>query len=122
MKTIEDDLKTALRRKPAPPGFAAKVFERIGSEALGKRASRRLFSNPFWQAAAAAMILMAVGAGIIGHRQYVRMRNEVALNRTLAALSIAATQLDEARQKAFEPKRWEHIGRALTEIQSTERK
>jgi hypothetical protein len=37
MNRIEDDLKAALRRKPAPPGFAAKVFERIGSEALNKK-------------------------------------------------------------------------------------
>lgn len=122
MNPIEDDLKSALRRKPAPPGFAAKVFKRIESEALGKRAPRRLFSNPFWRAAAAAVILIAAGAGIIGYRQYIRMRNEAALNRTLAALSIAAARLDEAEQKAFEPKRWEHIDRTLTEIQSAERK
>jgi len=37
MNHIEDDLKTALRRKPAPPGFAAKVFERIESEDLSKK-------------------------------------------------------------------------------------
>jgi hypothetical protein len=37
MNRIEDDLKAALCRKPAPPGFAAKVFERIESEALKKK-------------------------------------------------------------------------------------
>jgi len=37
MNHIEDDLKAALRRKPAPPGFAAKVFEQIESEALNKK-------------------------------------------------------------------------------------
>lgn len=46
MHHIEDDLKTAFRRKPAPPGFAAKVFERIESEALNKKAPRSLF--PSW--------------------------------------------------------------------------
>jgi hypothetical protein len=123
MNRIEDDLKAALRHKPAPDGFAAKVLQRIENEALGKRAPRRLFSNPFWRAAAAAGILMAAGAGIIGYRQqYIRVRNEAALNRTLAALSIAAGRLDEAEQKIFEPKRWEHIGGTLTEIQSAERK
>jgi hypothetical protein len=122
MNRIEDDLKAALRRKPAPPGFEAKVFERIESEALGKRTPRRLFRNLFWRAAAAAVILMASGTGIIGYRQYIRMRNEAALNRTLAALSIAAAQLDEAEQKAFEPERWEYISRTLAEIQSADRK
>jgi hypothetical protein len=37
MNHIEDDLKAALRRKPAPPGFAAKVFERVESEALNQK-------------------------------------------------------------------------------------
>jgi hypothetical protein len=122
MNPIEDELKAALRRKPAPPGFAAKVFERIERETLRQRASRRWFIHPFWRSAAAAVILMTAGAGIIGYRQYIRMRNEAALNRTMAALSIAAARLDEAEQKAFEPKRLARIGRTLTEIQSAERK
>jgi hypothetical protein len=122
MNPIEDDLKAALRRKPAPPGFAAKVFERIESAAVGKKAPRRSFSHSFWRIAAAAVIFLAAGAGIIGYRQHIRVRNEEAMNRTLAALSIAAARLDEAERKAFAPKRWEHIGRALTEIQSPERK
>jgi hypothetical protein len=122
MNPIEDDLKAALRRKPAPLGFADRVFERIKRDAPGKRATRRLFNNPFWRAAVASVILMASGAGIIGYRQYIHMRNEAALNRTLAALSIAAARLDDLEQKAFEPKRWEHIGRTLTKIQSTDRK
>jgi hypothetical protein len=122
MKPIEDDLKAAFRRKPAPPGLAAKVFERIESEAAGRRVPHRSFGNPFWRIAAAAVIFLATGAGIIGYRQHIRARNEEAMNRTLAALSIAAARLDEAEQKAFAPERWEYIGRALTEIQSADRK
>jgi hypothetical protein len=122
MNPIENDLKSALRRKPAPPGFAAKVFEQIEGDALSIRAPRRLFSNPFWRTAAAAVILMAAAAGIIGSRQYIHVRNEEAMNRTLAALSIAAARLDEAEQKAFNPERWERISRALTEIPSAEKK
>jgi hypothetical protein len=37
MNHIEDDLKAALSRKPAPPEFAARVFERIESEDLSKK-------------------------------------------------------------------------------------
>jgi hypothetical protein len=45
MNHIEDDLKAALRRKPAPPGFAAKVFERIESEALNKKAPQSFLQS-----------------------------------------------------------------------------
>jgi hypothetical protein len=122
MNHIEDDLKAALRRKPAPAGFAAKVFERIESEALNKKTPRSFLRNPFWMAAAAAVILMTIGAGVLGYQHHIRTRNEAALNQTLAALSIAATQLDEAEKKAFEPKRWERISRQLAEIQSMDKK
>jgi hypothetical protein len=63
-----------------------------------------------------------VGAGIFGYRHHIQTRNEAALDRTLAALSIAAAQLDQAKEKAFEPKRWERIGKQLTEIQSGDKK
>jgi hypothetical protein len=122
MNHIEDDLKAALRRKPAPPGLAAKVFERIEGEALNKKAPRSFFRNPFWMAAAAAVIFVTIGAGVLGYQHHIRARNEVALNQTLAALSIAAAQLDEAEKKAFAPKRWELIGRQLAEIQSADKK
>jgi hypothetical protein len=45
MNHIEDDLKAALRRKPAPPGFAARVFERIESEALNQKVSQSFFQS-----------------------------------------------------------------------------
>jgi hypothetical protein len=45
MNHVEDDLKAALSRKPAPPGFAAKVFERIESEALNKKAPRSFLQS-----------------------------------------------------------------------------
>ena len=45
MNRIEDDLIAALRRKPAPPGFAAKVFERIESEALNKKTPWSFFQS-----------------------------------------------------------------------------
>ena len=116
MNRIEDDLKAALRRKPAPPGFAAKVSERIENKALSKRAPRRIFGNPLWMAAA-AMILITIGAGVVEYQGHVRARNEAALNRTLTALSIAAVRLDEVEKKAFAPERWERIGRQLTDVQ-----
>jgi hypothetical protein len=122
MNNIEDDLKAALRRRPAPAGFAAKVFERIENESVGRRIHRRLFYSPLRLLAAAAVIIVTVGAGIMGYQQYVRRRNDAALNRTMAALSIAATQLDEAHKKAFQPERWDRIEEQLLEIQSVDKK
>lgn len=120
MNDIEDDLKAALCRKPAPPGFAAKVFERMEDGSASSKARWKV-SNPFWMAAA-AVILMMVGSGVVGYRHHVRTRNEAALNRTLAALSIAAAQLDEAEKRAFPQERWERIGKQLSEVQSSEGK
>lgn len=122
MNNIEDDLKAALRRKPAPDGFAAKVLERVENESARSRIRHRLVFSPLQWFAAAAVIIMAVGAGLIGYQQYVRSRNEAALNRTMAALSIAATQLDEAQKKAFQPDRWDRIQKQLLEIQSGDEK
>jgi hypothetical protein len=65
---------------------------------------------------------MAIGVAVLGYRHHIRTRNEAALNQTLAALSIAAAQLDEAERKAFEPERWERIGWQLTKIQSADKK
>jgi hypothetical protein len=119
MSHIEDDLKTALRRKPAPPGLASKVFERIEKGEF-ERVAR--FPGRQRLLAVAAMILMVVGAGIMGYRQYTRARNEAALQRTLAALSIAAVQLDQAEKRALGPGLWERLGRQLSDIQIQEEK
>jgi hypothetical protein len=95
MHQIEDDLKNALSRKPAPPGFTARVLERTGS--AGRRSPRRV-----WALAAAASLVLVSGAGIVQYQRYIRARNDAALQRTVAALSIAAAQLDRAEKKAFE--------------------
>jgi hypothetical protein len=112
MNRIEDDLKSALRRKPAPPGFAERVLSRVGDGAFNKKASRRFILKRFWMAAAAT-ILLATGLGIFIYQRHIQIRNEEALQRTLMALSIAAEQLDRAEKKAFEPKRWERISQYL---------
>ena len=112
MNRIEDDLKAALRRKPAPDGFAAKVLEKAESGAFRNNIPRRFVRSRFWLAAA-AVVMLTVGISTFEYQQHVRARNEAALQRALAALSIAATQLDQAGQKAFEQNRWERISRQL---------
>jgi hypothetical protein len=115
MNRIEDDLKAALRRKPAPPGFAAKVLDRVGDRAFRNKANRRFLPNRFW-AAAAAMIIVAVSLGVFSYQRHIQTRNEAALQRTLMAFSIAAEQLEKAEMKAFESKRWERISKHLRNL------
>jgi hypothetical protein len=114
MKRIEDDLKAALRRKPAPPGFAAKVFHRLEGSDFQKP-PKRFPARQSWMAAAAIIVLTA-GLSIFAYQRHVEARNEAALQRTLTALSIASEQLEKAEKKAFGPKRWEQIGQYLQEI------
>jgi hypothetical protein len=115
MYSIEDDLKAALRRKPAPPGFTAKVLDRVGDGSFRKKTNRRFLPNRFW-AAAAAMIIVSVGLGVFAYQRHIQARNEAALQRTLMAFSIAAEQLEKAEMKAFEPKRWERISKHLRNL------
>jgi hypothetical protein len=63
MNNIEDDLKAALSRKPAPSGFAAKVFERIESEALNKRTPHYFFQS--WLGMAFRNEILALASAIM---------------------------------------------------------
>ena len=100
MRQIEDDLKAALKRKAAPPGFEERLFERLETGAFNHGRRRRRVR--FWVLAAAAMIALTCGIGIFQYQNHIRARNEAALERTLTALSIASIQLDRAEKKAFE--------------------
>lgn len=122
MHRIEDDLKAALRRKPAPPGFAASVLERIEDDEFVRKNSRRLTRGRLWMLAAAAMAVMMISAIVFEHQRYVRNRNEAALQHTLTAISIAAIQLDRAESRAFEPLRWERLGRQVAGLENDDQK
>jgi len=99
MNHIEDDLKNALRRKPAPPGLAAKVFERAKDGSVNRNAPRPFITRRFRMMAVAAAIIVAVAAGIFTHSHYITARNEAALQRTLIALSIVSEQFEQAEKK-----------------------
>jgi hypothetical protein len=102
MHPIEDDLKAALRRKPAPEGFSRRVLNRIEHGGPLRTSPSRSFRQWRWMLAAAAMIVLMASTGLIQYRQYIRTRNDAALHQTLSALSIAAEQLDLAKARAFE--------------------
>ena len=110
MHRIEDDLKAALRRKPAPPGFAARVLRRIEDSKSSRKPSRHFIIGRPWMFAAAALVLMMVSAGVFEYQRYIRNRNEAAFQNTLTAISIATLELDRARNKAFQPEWLEPLG------------
>jgi hypothetical protein len=115
MHEMENRLRSALRRKAAPPGFAARVLSRVQSQA-GPRAaaSSRLSKTRVW--AIAATLVITAGIGLIEHERRVDRRNRAALEQTLAALSMAATQLGRAQEKALSAAPWERVADRLSRL------
>jgi hypothetical protein len=118
MKQIENELKKALRRKPAPRGLAAKVLERIEGGRFEQNTSRHFTLSRFRSLAIAAVIAITFGVGLFEHLQRIRNRNEDALQRTRIALAIAAVELERAERKAFELMPWEKLSQQLAKYQS----
>ena len=121
MNRIEDELKAALSRKPAPPGFASRVMERIDEGKRARNTSRGFTPSRIRILAIAASIAIIVWAGVFSFQRHVQTRNEAALQATLDAISIAALQLVRAERKAFEPIRWESLSRRLAEFENYEK-
>ncbi len=90
---LEDQLRTALRRRALPDGFAERVAAEAIRSSRGKPA-RRLR----WVAAAiAAAVLLAFTVSVqLQHR-----RSEAAGRQAVLALRIAAEKLNLARSKAL---------------------
>jgi hypothetical protein len=87
---LEDELRSALRRKEPSPEFTERVLARVAGRPL-RRASRPWVR---WVAAMAASILLAAGA--MGYRQY---QGERARSQVLLALRIAGGKLNKAQKK-----------------------
>ena len=87
---LEDDLRRALRREPAPADFAARVL-------------RRTRVLPFWRrpvtlAIAAALALAAlVPPAVYQYRRY--ERSIEARDQLLVALSITRSQLQRVKER-----------------------
>jgi hypothetical protein len=87
---LEDDLRRALRREPAPPDFAAKVLAKTRVLPFRRR--------PTIMAMAAALALAAViPPAVYQHR---RQRRAVeARDQLILALSITRVQLEQVKEK-----------------------
>lgn len=106
-------LKTALRRQPAPQGFADHVLARVAAQNLAEPPARRgswigLITQPIftqhivrWAALAAFTTAMVFGVHIYNvHRE--RAQGEAAKKQLMLALRVAGSKLQLAKSKVNE--------------------
>ncbi len=95
--SLEDELRSALRRENPSPGFTQRVVARAQFSAKPARAIPRMI----WAAALAAMLVI----GFTATYEYREMKAERASRDAVVALRIAAEKLNLAREKVV---RWEN--------------
>lgn len=111
MNELDDELRQALGREPAPPGFAERVLRRVEEEAPverpGPSGSKTPWARrPLFGLAAAAAIVAAVAGGI-QYRSFERARaeraaGEAAKEQVIEALRITASKLQLVQEKVRE--------------------
>ncbi len=91
---LEHELQNALRRPPAPAGFAGRVLRRI--EGRETRSTTRA-----WRAVAASLLLAAILGGWINYRIEVRRHKEGerARAQVMLALRIAGEKVRYAQRE-----------------------
>ena len=100
----EEALKSALRREPAPEGFADRVLLRVAEQkpvASRRESWLRIFAQPLVRWAVAAAVCAAVVGGGIYYRdiQQERAQGEAAKQRLILALRIAGSKLQLAKSR-----------------------
>ncbi len=97
MKRLEDNLKTALRRREPPEGFAERVLSRVAEQWNRPSRWERLvasFRIPQLRWAPALVVLLVLITGFEYVRQRrIRAEGEQAKRQVLLALEITARQL-----------------------------
>lgn len=95
--SLETDLKNALRRVPAPEGFAHRVLERV------RNTEGRPARSTWWRAIAATFLLAAILGGW-GAQEMIERRREGqrARQQVLLALRIAGTKVAQAQREVRE--------------------
>jgi len=101
MSRFEDDLRTALRRKEPPPGFAERALARaaVERETLLERLLG-LFRFPAvrWVCAAALLLMLLLGVRYQQARR-ARQEGEEARAKVLYALQVTGSKLQLVQQK-----------------------
>lgn len=108
---IDDEIKRALSRKPAPPDFADQVLARAAKQTTARPVAASVSLRAFWREffslrrplrlATASALLIAMTAGTVHYRSVRKERaeGEAAKQRLVLALRIAGSKLQLARTK-----------------------
>ncbi len=110
MKELDDQLRDALRREPAPAGFAERVLRRVegqaGGHGAGPSGSLAWAKRPVFRLAAAAALVAAIGGGIqyrsLERARAERAAGEAAKENVIKALRITASKLQLVQEKVRE--------------------
>ena len=114
MALLEPDLKRALRRQPAPAGFAERVLSRL--PIAERRAPRpHLFRLRLAWSVAGALLLCV---GFVVNHQRIERRNEAARQRLVEGLTLAGRQIVRAEAKAFTGSAWARMKERVEQIES----
>lgn len=90
---MEEDLKRALRRKPAPDGFAQRVQGRVAESRTSAGGAFRM------RLAMAAALAVVTVSGTWTWQEVERRRGEEAKEKTLAALRLTSEKIQIARHR-----------------------
>jgi len=103
MNDFDEELRSALRREPAPPDFAAKVLAKAGTPAFpaGVSAVRKSWlQRPLTLALAATLAAVAiVPAVLLDYEHREQAKGLKAKRDLLTALAITRDQLQHAKEK-----------------------
>jgi len=100
---LEQDLRQAFRREPAPEGFAERVIALAGA-GPGTRTGRPV-ASPFWRrplalaVAAAVFAAAAVPPALFQYRKHREAEAAEARRELLVALSVTRVKLQQARER-----------------------
>ena len=106
MKPLEDQLRSLLRRKEPPQGFAERVMARLEATparpSIGERVSAFLRPQVLRWAAAAAVVCVVAVASIVRYErlQRTRAQAELASQQATFALRITNEEIDTALRRA----------------------
>jgi hypothetical protein len=98
---FEQEIRSALRRDPAPPDFAAKVLARVAEQEIPAKVIRLpVWRRPAaWAIAAGLSIAAIVPPVAIEYRQRREARALEARRELLIALEVTRTKLQQTRER-----------------------
>jgi hypothetical protein len=107
MNPSEENLREALRRKDAPPGFSNRVLARVRDLPAREKSPwerfRAFIARPALRWAAAVLCLaIAVSVAYRGRQERQRREGEMARMQVKQALHIASVKLNAARKMVQE--------------------